>query len=246
MDKRDKDTTEPRFRSHRDCMTLTGITLEHLPRDPSLGKLRRYPKGALLWTAEVSEHFIYFLERGQVAIMLNDAAGCEIILRVIGPGQPFGELCFCSKRERPRENCAKAVVDCQVRQIGFDEFLIHLQRNADALLAFTFTLCKRLADAESRIEVLSNRGAEARLGRLLLQLAASDGVASLSRPGVKLPVGHEELARMAAMSRPHVSVTMSKLRDRNLLHYDRGSQLTVNVKRLADYVNRKKAKRPSD
>jgi len=247
MDQRDKEATEPRFSDHRDCTTLTGLTFEHLPRDGSLGKTRRYRKGAFLWTSEISEHFIYFLERGQVAVMLNDAAGCDVIVRVIGPGEPFGELCFCSNRERARENCAKAVVDCEVRQIGFDDFMIYLQRNSDALIEFTFTLCKRLADAESRIEVLSYRGAEARLGRLLLQLAATGGVASLSRPDkVKLPIGHDELARMAAMSRPHVSVTMSKLRDRRLVHYDRASQLTVDVVRLAEYVNRKKTKRLLD
>jgi CRP-like cAMP-binding protein len=98
-----------------------------------------------------------------------------------------------------------------------------------------------LADAESRIEVLSHRRAKARLGRLLLQLAAAGGVTSSTREGeIKLPVRHDDLARMAAMTRPHVSVTMGKLRDRGLVHYDRGSQLTVDVVRLAEYVTQRK------
>lgn len=165
--------------------------------------------------------------------MLADKAVCDVIIRIIKPGEPFGELCFCLERNQPRRNCALASVDSRVLQIDFDEFLIYLQRDVNALLSFTFAFCKRLADAESRVEVLSHRGAEARLGRLLLQLAAAGGTTSSARQGaVKLPVGHDDLARMAAMTRPHVSVTMGKLRDRGLVHYDRGSQLTVEVVRL--------------
>lgn len=191
----------------------------------------------------MTDHRLYFLKRGQVVIMLNDEAGCEVIVRVIGPSEPFGELCFCSERDRPRGNCAQAAVDSEVLEVSFSDFMLHLQKNADALRAFTFTFCKRLADAERRIEVLSHRGAEARLGRLLLQLAAAGGLSSSMHQGeTRLAVGHDELARMAAMTRPHVSVTMGKLRNRGLVHYDRGSQLTVDVVRLAEYVREQQVK----
>lgn len=243
MGEKDSEKPEPQLPEHRDCMTLTGLTLEHLPSDRSIGHSHHFPKGSFLWTAESTGHSLYFLERGQVVIMLNDETGCEVIIRVIKPGEPFGELCFCWERDQPRRNCAEASVDSTVVQVGFDDFMTYLQRDADALRAFTFTFCKRLADAERRIEVLSHRGAEARLGRLLLQLAAAGGMTSSTRQGeIKLLVGHDDLARMAAMTRPHVSVTMGKLRNRGLVHYDRGSQLTVDVVRLAEYVTQGKKK----
>jgi len=243
MLKKDSENTGPQLRDHQDCRTLTGLTSEHLPRDRSIGRSRQCPKGSFLWTSGTADHQLYFLERGQVAVMLSDEAGCEVIVRVIGPSEPFGELCFCSERDQPRGNCAQAVIDSEVLQVSFDDFMLYLQRSADALRAFTFTFCKRLADAERRIEVLSYRGAEARLGRLLLQLAAAGGRTSSTRQGeVKLAVGHDELARMAAMTRPHVSVTMGKLRDRGLVHYDRASQLTVDVMRLAAYISGRKPK----
>lgn len=237
MDWPPSQAQQPKFKDHRDCRTLTGLTFEHLPRDGSLGRRRSYPKGSLLWSSESTEHDLFLLDRGQVVVMLDDAAGCEVILQVIEPGQPFGELCFCSARDLPRENCAQAVIDSDVLQIAFDDFTAYLQSNSGALTAFTFTLCERLADAERRIDVLSHRGAEARLGRLLLQLAATRGVVKPDRQGeVRLPIGHDELARLAAMTRPHVSVTMSKLRVRRLVHYDRGTQLTINVASLSEYL----------
>ena len=42
----------PKVPHHRDCEALTGITLDHLPRDGSLGRVRRFAKGAFLWRAE--------------------------------------------------------------------------------------------------------------------------------------------------------------------------------------------------
>lgn len=237
---------EHQFRDHQDCRTLTGLTFKHLPRDQFIGHSKKYSKGSFLWTSGTPDHQLYFLERGQVVVMLSDEAGCEVIVRVIGPGEPFGELCFCSERDQPRGNCAKAAIDSEVLRVSFDDFMHCLQRSTDALKAFTFTLCKRLADAERRIEVLSYRGADARLGRLLLQLAAERGRASQTREGkIKLVIGHDELARMAAMTRPHVSVTMGKLRDHGFVHYDRSSQLTVDVPRLAEHIARPSRKQPS-
>ena len=157
----------------------------------------------------------------------------------------FGELCFCTERDRPRQNCAHAVVDSEILEIAFDEFMRYLQNDVnvvDVLCAFTFTFCRQLANAERRIEVLSHRGAEARLGRFLVQLAESRSLEG-SHPAdieTKLSVGHDELARMAAMTRPHVSVTMGKLCGRGLTHYDRGHQLTAQVTRLVKYLDRGK------
>ena len=37
----------PKFPHHLDCKALTGITLDHLPQDGSLGRVRRYAKVSL-------------------------------------------------------------------------------------------------------------------------------------------------------------------------------------------------------
>lgn len=190
-----------------------------------------------MWTAETRDRRLYFLERGQVAIKLSKESGSEVIIRLINVGELFGELCFCSLRNQPRLDCAQTTIDSTIVEFAFDDFMVYLQENIEALKSFTFTFCERLADAERRIEILSYRGAEARLGHLLLQMAATSGMKSSKRSGgMRLTVGHDELARMAAMTRPHVTVTMGKLRNRGLVHYDRGSQLTVNVIRLTKYL----------
>lgn len=224
---------------HQNCRTLTELTLDHLPRDGSLGRLRRYRKGADVWQPDDRPDCLYFLQQGRVAIVISDAEGHEVLLRAVGVGQPFGELCFCGKYKQ-RGSFASAVAASEVVEIKLADFMDYMLTNREVLAAFIFTFCIRLSDAEQRIEILANRGAEARLGRLLLHLATSrrDNISEpVEMAGeVALPVSHDELAQMAAMSRPHVTHTMGKLRRRGLVRYERGRPLVVDVLALRSHL----------
>lgn len=102
-------------------------------------------------------------------------------------------------------------------------------------------MCLQLTDAEHRVEVFAHRGAEQRLGRLMLRLGEAAGV--LRGHGdrtntVTLSVSHNELAKLAGMSRSHVTVTMGRLRRRGLVRYRREGPLRVDVSALTDYLGR--------
>ena len=227
----------PKFPHHRDCEALTGITLDHLPRDGSLGRVRRFAKGSYLWQPDDAADRIYFLRKGRVVIMTAKPEERPIALRTIEPEQPFGELCVCSVRAGIRGTTACALVKSEAFEIKLSKFLGYLHQNRAALEALMFTLCLRLTDAEHRIEVMAHRGAEQRLGRLLLRLATSRGRKG-RRDTVIVSVSHNELAQLAGMSRPHVTVTMGRLRRRELVQYDRESLVRVEVASLTDYLGR--------
>jgi len=163
-----------------------------------------------------------------------------VALRTIEPDQPFGELCLCSVRTGIRGTTACAVIESEALEIKLSNFLGYLHQNRAALHALMFTLCLRLTDAEHRVEVMAHRGAEQRLGRLLLRLAASRGRTGRvgRRDHVAVPVSHRELAEASGMSRPHVTVTMGRLRRRTLVQYERDGLVRVDVASLADYLGR--------
>ncbi|MCA1574071.1 MAG: Crp/Fnr family transcriptional regulator [Acidobacteria bacterium] len=226
-----------RFSSHLCCQGLTGLTLEHLPKDDSLGRVRLYRKGADIWRPDDRADRIYFLRRGQIVVMSGDSEGNEVIMQVIEKGEPFGELCFYSQEKGLRHTTARAVVESEVHEVKHRDFVSYLQKSTNALMDFTFTLCERLSEMSLRVGVLAHRGAEERLGRLLLQLAAPPGQQHTEGTNqVTLHVGHEELAKMAAMNRSHVSVTMGKLRRRGLVRYERNRPLVVDVPGLTAYL----------
>ncbi len=234
-----RENTGQEFSNHQACETLTGITLEHLPPDGTLGHLRTYHKGNNVWEPDDVADRIYFLKKGQVAVMTSDVEGHEIIINVIKVGEPFGELCFCSEEKGLRMTTARAVIESEAVEISYKEFMKYLQSDAKALHSFVITFCRRLSDAERRNEVLAHRGAEDRLGKLLLHLVNTRGHSSArENDKVILHVSHDELAQIAAMSRSHVTVTMGKLRRQNLVFYERNRPLTVDVPLLTAYLNR--------
>ncbi|MBA2340561.1 MAG: Crp/Fnr family transcriptional regulator [Pyrinomonadaceae bacterium] len=235
---------EPEFPhgEHDDCRVLTALTLDHLPRDGSLGQTRRFRHGADVWQPEDRSDRIYFLARGQIAIIASSVDGHEIVLSVIEPREPFGELCFCGGDHAYRRTTARATVESEIVEVNLTDFVNYLQQNRDVLAAFLFTFCIRLAHAERRIEILSYRGAEERLGMLLLHLAsARSGRSDGQSEEVKLSVTHEELARMAAMSRQQVTITMGRLRRAGLVRYERNRPLVVKADALAIYLSNKKS-----
>lgn len=233
----DPDARRPR--RHRGCRTLTGLLLDHLPSDRSLGRARHCVKDTVIWSANDPADRIYFLERGRVAIQAIDPEGRDVILRLIEAQEPFGELCFCSEGSGRRDTVASPLMDSDIVEITLADFLSYLQNNRQALTALAITFCTRLSDAEHRLEVLSQRGAEERLGSLLLHLArtrAKPSAESVNR--VMLHMTHDELARMAGMSRSHVTVTMKELRRRRLVQYQRNRPVVVDVSALAAYLER--------
>ena len=230
----------PPFSAHRDCQTLTGFVLDGLPRDRPPGRARQYRKGEEVWLPGDKADRIYFLQRGRVAVIRGDVEGREIMLRVTEAGEPFGELCFCSEKGGVRHTTARTVAESEAIEVRLDDFTNYLQQDHEVLEALIFTFCMRLSDAEERVEVLSHHGAEDRLGRLLLQLAASRGKpADEHEDKVSLHVSHNELAQMVAMSRPHVTVTMGAFRRRGLVTYAREEPLVVDVPALENHLRKR-------
>jgi CRP-like cAMP-binding protein len=229
----------PKFPHHFDCETLTGITLDHLPHDGSVGSVRKYAKGTHLWQSDDAADRIYFLRRGRVAVTTATPAHRSVLLRTIEAGQPFGELCLCTTRTRTRGTTASALIACEAIEIKSSQFLRYLRQNPQALEALMCTLCLRLTDAEHRVEVFAHRGAEQRLGRLMLRLGNTGARVGIDRKDtVTLSLSHTELAHLAGMTRSHVTVTMGRLRRRGLVRYQREGPLRVDVSALTAYLGR--------
>jgi CRP-like cAMP-binding protein len=156
-------------------------------------------------------------------------------MQTIRAGDPFGELCFCSATDSRRHSFCRASTDCSVIEIGYNDLYAFLQSNRQALIALTYTFCIRLSAAEERLDILTHRNAEARLGRLLISLSTAGGGDPNAAEAI-LRVSHSQLAQMAAMNRSHVTVTLGKLRKEGLVDYKRGHPLRVNVQKLMVYL----------
>ena len=225
------------FAEHQSCETLTRLTIEQLPRDGSLGRVRKIRKDVDIWQAEDPGDRIFFLARGEVSIFSGDPQARDILLQAVSAGEPFGELCFCAETGSVRNSVARACTAVTVVEIEYEAFLRYMRTRNDVLVPLVFTMCQRLSDCETRTQILAQRGAQERVGGLLLQLAAK-----LRRRGdkrqrkVTLTASHAELAKLAAMSRSHVTVTLGRFRSKHLVAYVRDRGLIVDVPALTAYL----------
>lgn len=233
-------TTLKNLPDHSVCRSLTGLTVEAVAKSGVRGQGRQFQKADSIWRADDKADSIFFLRRGKAAILACDADGRETILRLIEAGEPFGELCFCAAQNGTRQTTARALMAGEAVEIKFIDFLDYLRESGEELLSFVFTFCTRLSHCERQIEILSFRGAEERIGWLLIRLAEeggkSDGV-------IELDTSHREIAQMTAMTRSHVTVMLGEFRRRRLIEYGRRQPLRVNLDALREFLIDGKLKR---
>ncbi len=233
MSKKDK----PALPDHRDCLGLSEAVRVN-PAFQDSGRELRYRKGAYIWRPEDAADSLYWLQQGQVVELRGPSAAKRIITRVVVPGESFGHLCFCAPKGGIRGTAARVSSDAVVLEVKFSAVIKALQRDEKLLTEMLFQFCTRLTETERRLEVLTYRSAKDRLGHLLLDLGQSRGAPVNTADDVAIPVTHDQLAQMTAMSRSHVTVTMVSFRKAGLVQYSRDEPLVIRLSALRQYLKR--------
>ncbi len=218
------------FPTHDGCEALTGTVVNALGDALRAGPARRVSKGETIWTQGDAADAVFFLHLGAVEVSRGGRGG--LLMHRVAPGEPFGVLCLCAAAGGVQSSSACATADSEVTSLRLVDVLGHLQRSPHALLGVVGGLCERAVEAEARAEILTHRDAEGRLARLLLHLARIEEAASDRDGPTRLALTHDQIARMAAMSRSHVSVVLGRFRERGLVDYTPGRPLTVDLAAL--------------
>jgi CRP-like cAMP-binding protein len=157
---------------------------------------------------------VYFIESGQVKLVMISSEGKECMLAIHGSGDIFGELCLSGLGGRLET--ATAMEDTCLKEIPCGKFLERLA--TDSLLqGFVKYLAVRVADQQQVIANLVTVDSEYRLGETLLQLARKFGKKDPRSIRIELRFSHEELATMVGTTRPRISVFMQRFRNLGLI-----------------------------
>ncbi len=115
---------------------------------------------------------VYFIESGQIKLLMLSPEGKECLLAIHTAGDIFGELCL--SRLGSRLETAIAMEETSLKQIHCSGFFASLRR--DLLFeGFVQYLAVRIADQQQVIANLVTADSEQRLGKTLLQLARKLG-----------------------------------------------------------------------
>jgi CRP/FNR family transcriptional regulator, cyclic AMP receptor protein len=193
----------------------------------------RIARHANVYTCGDQDEMVYFVESGQIKLLMLSPEGKECLLAIHSAADIFGELCLCGSGERLETATAmKATV---LKQIPSAQFLALLSR--DSLLeGFIRYLAVRVADQHQVIANLVMVDSEQRLGKTLLQLTRTLGEKDPHGVRIETKISHEELSEIVGTTRPRISMFMERFRKHGLLETSRGHALVVKEKKLTDYL----------
>jgi CRP-like cAMP-binding protein len=187
-----------------------------------------------VYTCGDNDEMVYFIESGQVKLLMLSPKGRECLLAIHTAGDIFGELCLSGLGRRLETATARE--ETILKQIPCPEFLARLGR--DALFeCFAQYLAVRIADQQQVIANLMTVDSEQRLGKTLLQLARKLGKKDPRSIRIELNISHEELSEMVGATRPRISVFMQRFRNLGLIETNTDHFLIIKEQKLTAYLS---------
>ena len=168
---------------------------------------------------------LFVILAGRVKVLIGDSEGREIILKILGPGDFFGELALIDKQ--PRSASVSTLDNTVLKVLSHTAFEVCLDRAPRIAVSVMQALAKRLRDADRKISTLALLDVYGRVTHTLLELAINTNG--------KLVVGErlsqQEIANMVGASREMVNRILKDLSDRGYITVESKS-ITIHNSKL--------------
>jgi len=168
----------------------------------------RFDKGSLIYFAGKEGRKLYIIHRGRVKISRIGDNGKSQVIRILGPGEFFGELSILGNAAL--SDYAEAVEPCSMCMIDGARLKSIMSKYPSIALKVMEELSIRLSKAESLIEDISLRPAESRLAQAILDLAAG-------RSEFELSTTKGDFASHLGMTQETLSRKLSLLQSQGLI-----------------------------
>ena len=221
---------DDRVRLIRGSFIFRGLESELIGRLAALSHVKRLAKGAILFQQGDEGDALYGVIAGLVRISVANAAGREITLGLMEPGDVFGEIALLDGL--PRTAGAQAAEDSALLVIDRAHFFELLETEPRLARHVIELLCERLRQSTDRFSEHTLLRLDARLARKLQSLAAGHGQAVDGETRIALKLSQSELAQMLGASREAVNKLLQRWSREGILRHERGAIVIVAQKRL--------------
>jgi CRP/FNR family cyclic AMP-dependent transcriptional regulator len=172
---------------------------------------KQVPKGTVIMTEGEVGDSLYTIISGRVKVFIGDEDGREIILKILGPGDFFGEMSMVDSQ--PRSASVSTLENSVVKVLSHQAFEQCLARAPRIATLVMQALAKRLRDADRKISTLALMDVYGRVANTLLELAI--------HTNGKLVVGEklsqQDIANMVGASREMVNRILKDLSERGYI-----------------------------
>jgi len=180
---------------------------ENLQMLSSQIQLHKYKKNSIIITEGERSDSLYIVNQGKIKIYISDEEGKEILLRVLGPGEYFGELAVLD--QKPRSASAITLCDSNLSVITSKDFKQCLQNNPEVAVNLLQVLASCLRDATESQRQLGLMDVYGRLIITLQSLSRKDNGIHILEPKPT----QQDLASKIGASREMVSRILKYLKD---------------------------------
>jgi CRP/FNR family cyclic AMP-dependent transcriptional regulator len=166
--------------------------------------VRTFPKNTIVVTEGERSDSLYVILSGRVKVFVSDEHGKDVVLRVEGPGEYFGELAL---DEGPRTASVGTLEPCKMAVIANDVVRGLLASHPEAALQLIRGLIGRMRYMTENLKDLALLDVYGRVAKLLLELATeADG-----RLVIDQRLTQQDIADRVSASREMVSRILKDL-----------------------------------
>lgn len=219
-----------KFSEEHICASIVPIfkmlQLPELQKINTLIKKKNYEKGTLLFTKGDMANHLYILRYGRVKIYEMSEDGRQQIVRLLEPGDFFGELALFMD-EQSYFLHAETLEETGICLLSRDDLKNLMHQNPEISSRIMQALTERLAYAEKFISNLTLQTIEQRLITWLLLMGEKEGV--VTSQGIRLTINlpRHELANLFGTTRETLSRKFSKLQAEGLIAINSPKQILI-------------------
>jgi CRP/FNR family transcriptional regulator len=211
MDKTTHLRTVPLFQG------LDDETLHHLVKD---AWQRQFDAGEIICYQGDPGSTCHIIIGGRVRVFVVDEDGRELSVRIMGPGEMFGEMALLESL--PRSASIEALEKTDTLELDRDALLQCLQKSPQLSLKLLQSLSSRLRSSTVEAGELASLTVVERLMRRLRELAELAGQPVPDGIRIMLPMTQQELAALVGTSRESVNRALVRLRRQGKVRLEQG------------------------
>ncbi len=167
-----------------------------------------------------STHF-YVLLAGRVAVSMRSPDGRDMVIRLIEPGENFGEIAVLDGQ--PRTASARAQVACELISMSRSEFEGYIKRTPEIALRLLQRMAQQLRVTSEILKDNVFLPLPQRLAKMLVSLANRYGEPTDDGMRIDLSLSQRLAAEMVGSTRESVNAQMLEWDKAGLLLRSRGS-----------------------
>lgn len=185
-----------------------------------------FPKSSVLFTTgDVAKH-LHIVRYGRVKLYEMSEDGRQQIIRLLEPGDFFGDLALFVDKEH-YVLTAETLENTGICLLSRDDFKKLIHQNPEISLGIMQALTERLTNTEKFISTLTLKTIEQRLIAWLLAMAEKEGVMTPEGIRLTMHLPRHELASLFGTTRETISRKFSKLQADNLISINGQKQIVI-------------------